>query len=141
MENKENSNQNFTKNNQLNKKDFERFFEEFFAYMQNAKDADIIFAKDYISKSIEPTKTEHKSVKGFLKELFFMLYSREKLTNYNLEFMLHGSIEKTGWFKREKFIVSENLVTLLQEVFVSNEVGYIQDILLQEVFSYVNENI
>lgn len=103
MENKEKLTQIFAEDKQIKQKDFEVFFEDFFEYMQTSKDADIISAREYIAKSVDPKKTEHKSIKGFLKEIFFKLYSKERLVGYNLEFMQYSSIEKTGLKKKDLF--------------------------------------
>ena len=132
--------ENETNNNMDDSYLFEKFFEEFFYDMMNSKDADVISARNYLSKSIDPQKSFCTSVKNFLHNLFLVLYKEEMLYGYYAEYMAFVSAEKIGWFKYEQFEVAECLVTVLQNAFVSKDVMGVQQKLVRAAFAYMNNS-
>ena len=130
--------QNKGNNSENNVEMFERFYEEFFYDLMNSKNSDVITAREYLSKSIDPKKTTCSTVEDFLHNLLSILFKEEKIEGYYNEYMAYTSAEKTGWFTYEQYAVSECLVTVLQNAFVSKEVLDIQQKLVRAAFSYMN---
>ena len=119
---------------------YKKFYEEFFDSIMSSKDADVIAARKYLTKNINPRKTQHKTVKDFLKELLYILYMRKPIQGYFVEYLNIVSTEKVGWFHYEQYVLIENLVTVLQQSLVSVENQAVLDELLKYTYSYMNKS-